>query len=101
MSFNYAESLSALKALLGQVKVAGNDEGIKEMPATHDDKYDANQFEIKFKCQQVIRNLIADTKGLIATYSQQRESHEAALRNGVALPDISNIRAESERNIRA
>lgn len=101
MSFNYAESLSALKALLGQVKVAGNDEGIKEMPATHDDKYDANQFEIKFKCQQVIRNLIADTKGLIATYSQQRESHEAALRNGVALPDIGNIRAESERNIRA
>jgi hypothetical protein len=48
MSFNYTESLSALKALLVQVKTAGNDEGIKEMPATHDDKYDANQFEIKF-----------------------------------------------------
>lgn len=100
MSFNYAESLGALKSLLTQVKVAGNDEGIKEMPATHDDKYDANQFEIKFKCQQVMRNLIADTKASISTYSQQRESHEAALRNGVALPDINNIKAGSERDVR-
>jgi hypothetical protein len=93
MPFNYAEEMQALKNKEQEIIAVARGHGVEEVPATPDTELNATQFDIKNQCQRIIRDLIADTKLSITTYSSQLEANWAAIESGVALPDLENMKS--------
>lgn len=100
MSFNYAEEILGLRNKERDALDAGKADGTDEAPSSADEQFNASQLDIKFEVQKVARHLISDTKTTTLGYITQLNSQESALRNGVALPDLENIKASSEQELR-
>ncbi|MBT8566707.1 hypothetical protein G6698_01675 [Polynucleobacter paneuropaeus] len=99
MPFNYAEEIQALKNKEQEIISVARGHGEEEVPATPDIELNATQFNIKNQCQRITRDLIADTKLSINTYSGQLESNWVAIESGVALPDLENMKSTIEQEI--
>jgi len=99
MPFNYSEEMQSLKNKEQEIIAIARNHGIEEVPATPDTELNATQFDIKNQCQRITRDLIADTRLSITTYSGNLESNWVAIESGVALPDLDNIKSTIEQDV--
>jgi hypothetical protein len=99
MSFNYQEKYQSLKKQEKEISEIGKNHGIEESPVTADINFNATQFDIRFQCQSIVRELISDSKISISNYANQLNSYEAVLETEVTLPDLNNMISSSRQEI--
>ncbi len=100
MSFDFKEQISKLERLEKEVLESGKKNGLDEVPASSDVNFNAAQLDIKFDCQKVARELISDTKKNVLEYSNTLSTYEDHISDDAILPDVGNIKKETEHNVK-